>query len=164
VWSWDGGVHSQAGTAQRRNVLSECFTIDHSRIRSIHAVMFYPPAEVPVPNWPPYNGNWPVPRSHSEANSCVAFEPSLPSRSLRRTSMKSLQTPDTGALTTAAHSRRRLSPGQREHDAGFRPCLAIMGFPTSLSWLVAAQRWSSIRVGPEKRSHGRARGRQTRAQ
>ena len=49
------------GTPQRRNVLSEWFTIDHKRIRSIHAVMFYPPPEVPVPNWPPYNGNWPLP-------------------------------------------------------------------------------------------------------
>jgi hypothetical protein len=49
------------GTPQRRNVLSEWFTIDHGRIRGIHAVMFYPPPEVPVPNWPPYNGNWPLP-------------------------------------------------------------------------------------------------------
>jgi hypothetical protein len=48
------------GTPQRRNVLSEWFTIDHKLIRSIHAAMFYPTAEVPVPNWPPYNGNWPL--------------------------------------------------------------------------------------------------------
>ncbi len=48
------------GTVQRRNVLSEWFAIDHNRIRSIHAVMFYPPAEAPMPNWPPYNGNWPM--------------------------------------------------------------------------------------------------------
>ena len=49
------------GVPQRRNVLSEWFTIDHNRIRSIHAAMFYPTPEVPVPNWPPYNGNWPLP-------------------------------------------------------------------------------------------------------
>jgi len=49
------------GTPQRRNALSEWFAIDHNRIRSIHAVMFYPPSETPVPNWPPYNGNWPLP-------------------------------------------------------------------------------------------------------
>jgi len=49
------------GTSQRRNVLSEWFAIDHNRIRSIHAVMFYPPPEAPMPNWPPYNGNWPLP-------------------------------------------------------------------------------------------------------
>jgi hypothetical protein len=23
--------------------------------------MFYPPAELAVPNWPPYDGNWPLP-------------------------------------------------------------------------------------------------------
>jgi hypothetical protein len=49
------------GTPQRRNVLSEWFAIDHGKIRSIHAAMFYPPPDAPVPNWPPYNGNWPLP-------------------------------------------------------------------------------------------------------
>ena len=49
------------GTAQRRNLLTEWFTIDQKQIRSIHAAMFYPPAETPIPNWPPYNGNWPLP-------------------------------------------------------------------------------------------------------
>lgn len=49
------------GVAQRRNVLSEWFTIDHQKIRSIHAAMFYPTPETAVPNWPPYNGNWPLP-------------------------------------------------------------------------------------------------------
>jgi hypothetical protein len=23
--------------------------------------MFYPPADLAVPNWPPYDGNWPLP-------------------------------------------------------------------------------------------------------
>ncbi len=49
------------GTPQRRNVLSEWFAIDHEKIHTIHAAMFYPPADMPVPNWPPYNGNWPLP-------------------------------------------------------------------------------------------------------
>ena len=49
------------GIALRRNVLSEWFTIDHEAIRSIHAAMFYPAPEMAVPNWPPYNGNWPLP-------------------------------------------------------------------------------------------------------
>ncbi len=48
------------GTSQRRNALSEWFAIDHGRIRTIHAAMFYPPPEQPVPNWPPYIGNWPL--------------------------------------------------------------------------------------------------------
>jgi len=49
------------GIQQRRNVLSEWFVIDRQKIRSIYAAMFYPPPEAPVPNWPPYNGNWPLP-------------------------------------------------------------------------------------------------------
>jgi hypothetical protein len=49
------------GTATRRNVLSEWFTIENDRIRSIYSAMFYPPPEAPVPNWPPYDGNWPLP-------------------------------------------------------------------------------------------------------
>jgi hypothetical protein len=49
------------GTPQRRNVFSEWFAIDGNRIRSIWAAMFYPPDDVPVPNWPPYDGNWPPP-------------------------------------------------------------------------------------------------------
>jgi hypothetical protein len=31
------------------------------RIRTIFAAMYYPPPEAPVPNWPPYDGNWPLP-------------------------------------------------------------------------------------------------------
>lgn len=49
------------GTPQRRNVFSEWFAIDGGRIRSIWAAMFYPPDDVPVPNWPPYEANWPPP-------------------------------------------------------------------------------------------------------
>jgi hypothetical protein len=48
------------GTATRRNVLSEWFTIENNKIRSVHSAMFYPPPEAPVPNWPPYDGNWPL--------------------------------------------------------------------------------------------------------
>jgi hypothetical protein len=48
------------GTTTRRNALSEWFAIDNNRIRSIYSAMFYPSPEVPVPNWPPYEGNWPL--------------------------------------------------------------------------------------------------------
>ena len=48
------------GTTTRRNALSEWFVIDNNRIRSIYSAMFYPSSEVPVPNWPPYEGNWPL--------------------------------------------------------------------------------------------------------
>ena len=49
------------GTATRRNTFSEWFFIDNNRIRSIYSAMFYPTPDLPVPNWPPYTGNWPLP-------------------------------------------------------------------------------------------------------
>jgi len=51
------------GTATRRNALSEWFAIENNKIRSIYSAMFYPVPEAPVPNWPPYDGNWPLPPS-----------------------------------------------------------------------------------------------------
>jgi hypothetical protein len=49
------------GAAQRRNGLSEIFYIDGGKIREIHAAMFYPAPAQPMPNWPPYDGNFPLP-------------------------------------------------------------------------------------------------------
>jgi hypothetical protein len=49
------------GSPTPRNVFSEWFVIDEGKIRSIYSAMFYPPPELPVPNWPPYEGNWPLP-------------------------------------------------------------------------------------------------------
>jgi len=51
------------GSPTPRNVFSEWFFIDESKIRVIYTAMFYPPAELAVPNWPPYEGNWPLPAS-----------------------------------------------------------------------------------------------------
>jgi hypothetical protein len=48
------------GTTTRRNAFSEWFAIDNNKIRTIHSAMFYPAPEAPVPNWPPYDGNWPL--------------------------------------------------------------------------------------------------------
>jgi len=48
------------GSPQRRNLLTEWFTIDSDKIRGIYAAMFYPDSLTPVPNWPPYDGNWPL--------------------------------------------------------------------------------------------------------
>jgi len=48
------------GTTTRRNAFSEWFVIENGKIRSIYSAMFYPSPEVPVPNWPPYDGNWPI--------------------------------------------------------------------------------------------------------
>ncbi len=49
------------GSMTRRNVFGEWFLIENNRIRTIWSAMFYPPPELPVPNWPPYEGNWPLP-------------------------------------------------------------------------------------------------------
>ena len=49
------------GSPTPRNVFSEWFVIDDAKIRTIYTAMFYPPAELAVPNWPPYDGNWPLP-------------------------------------------------------------------------------------------------------
>jgi len=50
----------KAGDARRRLHFMEMFGIDGGRIRSVHAAMFYPDPELPVPNWPPYDGNFPL--------------------------------------------------------------------------------------------------------
>jgi hypothetical protein len=49
------------GSPTPRNVFSEWFVIDEAKIKTIYTAMFYPPAELAVPNWPPYEGNWPLP-------------------------------------------------------------------------------------------------------
>jgi len=49
------------GSPTPRNAFSEWFFIDDNKIRSIYTAMFYPSPELPVPNWPPYEGNWPLP-------------------------------------------------------------------------------------------------------
>jgi len=51
------------GSPTPRNVFSEWFVIDDAKIRTIYTAMFYPPPELAVPNWPPYDGNWPLPAS-----------------------------------------------------------------------------------------------------
>jgi hypothetical protein len=44
----------------RRNQFSEWFFIDQGKLRAIYSSMFYPDQDTLVPNWPPYDGNWPV--------------------------------------------------------------------------------------------------------
>src|SRR5580704_9576980 len=48
------------GVAMRRNEFSEWFVIDQGKLSAIFSSMFYPDQEALVPNWPPYDGNWPV--------------------------------------------------------------------------------------------------------
>jgi hypothetical protein len=49
------------GAVQRRNAFAEWFYFDRGKIKSIYSAMFYPPNDVPLPNWPPYEGNFPIP-------------------------------------------------------------------------------------------------------
>jgi hypothetical protein len=49
------------GSPTPRNVFSEWFFIDESKIRTIYTAMFYPSGDLAVPNWPPYEGHWPLP-------------------------------------------------------------------------------------------------------
>ena len=49
------------GSPVPRNAFSEWFWIEDGKIRNIWTAMYYPEAERPVPNWPPYEGNFPLP-------------------------------------------------------------------------------------------------------
>jgi hypothetical protein len=53
-----------AKNAKRRNHFTELFHVDHGKIRDIHAAFYYAPEERPVPNWPPYDGLYPLPASY----------------------------------------------------------------------------------------------------
>jgi hypothetical protein len=53
--------------AFRRCVFFEIFYIDEGRISQIYSVLYYPAPDEPVPNWPPYDGNFPLPASFGEA-------------------------------------------------------------------------------------------------
>jgi len=47
-----------------RNHFTELFHIDHGKIRDIHAAFYYAPEDRPVPNWPPYDGLYPLPADY----------------------------------------------------------------------------------------------------
>src|SRR5215510_1530579 len=55
------------GTTTRRNMFGEWFFLENHKIRTIYATLFYPPPEMAVPNWPPFDGNWPLPPTLAEA-------------------------------------------------------------------------------------------------
>ena len=55
------------GESKRRNQFMEFFFVDHGKIRSIYAAFFYPPPSQPVPNWPPYEGHFPLPADFGAA-------------------------------------------------------------------------------------------------
>jgi ketosteroid isomerase-like protein len=49
------------GAMLPRNAFSEWFWIEDGKIRNIWTAMYYPGPERPVPNWPPFEGNFPLP-------------------------------------------------------------------------------------------------------
>ena len=55
-----GGVRPQAGDDHAAERAQRVVRDRQRKIRSIYSAMFYPSSEVPVPNWPPYDGNWPI--------------------------------------------------------------------------------------------------------
>jgi hypothetical protein len=55
------------GSPTPRLVSSWWFIIDDAKIRTTYTAMFYPPAGLAVPNWPPYDGNWPLPATFATA-------------------------------------------------------------------------------------------------
>jgi hypothetical protein len=54
----------EAKNPKRRNHFTELFHVDHGKIRDIHAAFYYAPEDRPVPNWPPYDGLYPLPASY----------------------------------------------------------------------------------------------------
>jgi hypothetical protein len=53
-----------AKNPKRRNHFTELFHLDHGKIRDIHAAFYYASENRPVPNWPPYDGLYPLPSSY----------------------------------------------------------------------------------------------------
>lgn len=56
-----GAFVRRPGSPTRRLVSAWWFMIDDAKIRTTYTAMFYPPPELAIPNWPPYDGNWPLP-------------------------------------------------------------------------------------------------------
>ena len=54
----------EAKNPKLRNHFTELFHVDHGKIRDIHAAFYYAPENRPVPNWPPYDGLFPLPAAY----------------------------------------------------------------------------------------------------
>lgn len=54
----------EPGNYKRRNAFTEVFAIDGGRIRDVYAAMYYVDPDRAVPDWPPYDGNYPLPESY----------------------------------------------------------------------------------------------------
>lgn len=56
----------EPGHSKRRNHFCDVFYIDGGKLRGLYTAMYYVPPTRPVPNWPPYAGNFPLPTSFGE--------------------------------------------------------------------------------------------------
>ncbi len=54
------------GNERWRNHFTHTISIEDGLIRHVHGAMFYAPPTQPVPNWPPYDGNFPLSFDMSE--------------------------------------------------------------------------------------------------
>lgn len=48
---------------KRRNCFMELFFMDGGKISKVYAAMVYADPRLPMPNWAPYNGNYPIPQN-----------------------------------------------------------------------------------------------------
>ena len=53
----------EPGHSKRRNHFCDVFYIDAGKLRGLYTAMYYVPPTRPVPNWPPYAGNFPLAES-----------------------------------------------------------------------------------------------------
>ena len=72
------GASSSAAPARphRATCSASGSTSRTGRIRTIYTAMFYPAPKLAVPNWPPYDGNWPLPATIVPAPPAPAQPPS----------------------------------------------------------------------------------------
>jgi hypothetical protein len=54
----------EPGDDRLRNHFTEVFHLDGGKIRDVHAAFHYAPDDRPIPNWPPYDGLFPLPASY----------------------------------------------------------------------------------------------------
>jgi hypothetical protein len=50
----------EPGNFKRRNHFCDVFYMDNGKLRGLYTAMYYVPPTRPVPNWPPYEGNFPL--------------------------------------------------------------------------------------------------------
>lgn len=52
---------------KRRNHFMEYFYMKDGKIQDVYTAFIYPEPNLPVPHWPPYNGNFPLPATFGDA-------------------------------------------------------------------------------------------------